>query len=61
MADTVDSKSTEKSCGFKSHYPYYWLRQANIISGRSSAWLERVVRVHEVVGSNPVTPTERLL
>src|ERR1041385_3166828 len=26
-------------------------------SGRSSAWLERVVWDHEVAGSNPVAPT----
>jgi hypothetical protein len=26
-------------------------------SGRSSAWLERLVRVQEVAGSNPVAPT----
>jgi hypothetical protein len=26
-------------------------------SERSSAWLERVVWVHEVAGSNPVAPT----
>ena len=27
------------------------------LSERSSAWLERVVWVHEVAGSNPVAPT----
>lgn len=26
-------------------------------TGRSSVWLECVVRVHEVVGSNPIAPT----
>src|SRR6266568_3872509 len=30
-------------------------------SERSSAWLERVVWVHEVAGSNPVAPTIFLL
>lgn len=29
-----------------------------IQSGRSSAWLERAVRVREAVGSNPIAPTE---
>ena len=28
------------------------------ISGRSSAWLERMVRDHEAAGSNPVAPTD---
>ena len=32
------------------------LRYIEPITGRSSAWLERVVWDHEVAGSNPVTP-----
>ena len=31
-----------------------------MVSGCSSAWLERSVRDAEVAGSNPVTPTEVL-
>src|SRR4029079_12183745 len=30
-------------------------------SGRGSAWLERVVRDHEVGGSNPLAPTKLLI
>ena len=29
----------------------------NTLSGRSSAWLERTVRVREAGGSNPLAPT----
>ena len=29
----------------------------DLVSGRSSAWLERLVRDQEVAGSNPVAPT----
>lgn len=31
----------------------------SIVSGRGSAWLERLVRDQEVGGSNPLAPTYR--
>jgi hypothetical protein len=40
-----------------SLHSLWFLQSWPYLSERSSAWLERVDRVHEVAGSNPVAPT----